>query len=341
MMGFRYTNIMLFLLLAVWSYHTSAQTVVTISSGADTINFGETVDIKIQVNEVDPGQQYLIYDFTKIKNELHLRDSVFFEPYADVFVGFEDKDLYRYYDLQEKSLDIQINPSEQGSNITIPVKIKFLSYGDFIIHPPLYQDKNGNITPLTANPVKVFVRIPPGMDKIEEVDVSEIKPIVEVYESFWSKYGWYLLGLVAAVLLLFLIKKYRDKLKSRPQPQTEQAEILPDPYEVAMQKLHALNKDKPWLTGDIKEYQSILTGTVREYIEGRYAINALEMTSGEIMEQLENKPLSSDLKYDLSDILQVADLVKFAKARPTSDVHQEFLDRAINFVVKTRKFSTV
>ena len=333
-------KIAVIVILSLFQLSLHAQSVVKIISSSDTINFGETVDILIEVSQVDKSKQYLSYDFSAIRNLLHERDSAFFEPFADVFVGFEDKNLYPFYNVEEKRLDIQLSSFASTSTILIPAKIKFLSYGEFLIQAPKYQDQNGSKTPLLSNEVKIYVNIPPGMEQIEKVDVNEIKPIAEVYESFWSKYGWYILGILGVVLVSYLAKKYYDKLKNRPVKVEEVIEEKPDPYMVAIGRLENLNKEKPWLTGDVKEYQTALTGIVRAYIEGRYDINAMEMTTSEIMDHLQNKPLESNLKFDLSDILQVADLVKFAKAKPSSDVHQDFLDKAINFVVKTRKFAS-
>jgi hypothetical protein len=333
--GMKIYGIVILLLLGL---SLDAQNIVKITTSSDTINFGETADILIEVSKVDRSRQYLNYNFSAIRNLLYESDSAFFEPFADVFVEFEDKSLYPFYNVEEKKLDIQLSNFESKSTVLIPAKIKFLSFGEFLIHPPRYQDQNGNTIPLLSNEIRIFVLIPPGMEQTEEVDVNEIKPIVEVYESFWSKYGGYILGVIVVALIIYLINKYYHKLKNRPILAEEVKEEKPDPYTVAMSILENLNKEKPWLTGDIKEYQTCLTRTIRAYIEGRYDINAMEMTTSEIMDHLQNKPLESNLKFDLSDILQVADLVKFAKAKPSSDVHQDFLDKAIHFVVKTRKF---
>jgi hypothetical protein len=42
------------------------------------------------------------------------------------------------------------------------------------------------------------------------------------------------------------------------------------------------------------------------------------------------------LKGDLSNMLQVADLVKFAKAEPGADFHAQVLEQAKEFVLKTK-----
>ncbi len=339
MMRIKYIHhLLLSCLFVLTTSSIEAQNVVKIAASSDTIEFGETVDVLFEIANIDAKFQYLSYDFTKINNDLHRQDTNFYEQYADVFVGFENKNIYQYYNLQDKVLNIPTGDPTLAKPLQIIAKIKFLSYGDFIIHPPFYEDKSDNPTSMLANPVKIFVKVPPGMEAIDQVDVSEIKPIEEVYESFWSKYGNYIMILLGLILIGFLIKKYLDKLKRQRKIIPEIVEEKPDPYYVALHKLEALNKEKPWLTLDIKEYQSSLTMTIREYLEGRYDIPALETTTSEIIDKLANKAVAYDLKGDLSDILQVADLVKFAKAQPTSDIHQQFLDRALNFVIKTRKF---
>ena len=334
----RYIVGLFFMLVSV--VFALTQTTVKIAVSADTINFGETVDVVFEIDLIDKRYPYISYDFTKLQNELHNQDSVLFEAYADVFVGFENKNIYQYYDLQNKVLNIPTADPNLPIPLKVVSKIKFLSFGDFIISPPFYEGEDEKPINMVSNVLKVFVRIPPGMEAIEEVDVSEIKPIVEVYESFWSKYGNIIIAIILITFIAWGIKKYLDKLKNRPKIAIEDIVEKPDPYLVAMQRLEVLNKEKPWLTGDIKEYQSELTNSVRTYLEGRYHISAMELTTSEILEKLYDKPIDTILKDDLSDILQVADLVKFAKAQPTSDIHQDFLDKAIRFVVKTRKFAT-
>ena len=61
-----------------------------------------------------------------------------------------------------------------------------------------------------------------------------------------------------------------------------------------------------------KEYYTQLTNTLRAYIVSRFGFNAMEMTSGEIIEHLR---ASGDQKMidELRMLFSTADLVKFAK----------------------------
>ena len=108
-------------------------------------------------------------------------------------------------------------------------------------------------------------------------------------------------------------------------------------HETAMQKLSQLQQAELWQQGNIKEYQSQLTYIIREYLENRYEINALENTTAQIRKDLKKINLEENLQNDLQNILQVADLVKFAKAKPGASVHEEFMDKAKRFVLQTKK----
>ena len=113
-------------------------------------------------------------------------------------------------------------------------------------------------------------------------------------------------------------------------------EVIP-PHIIALENLTKLNSEKIWLSGEDKVYQSELTFIIRQYIESRYEFNALEMTSDELLLELSANKVGNRLTQDLDDILHIAYLVKFAKARPTGSIHQDLLDKAINFVNLTKK----
>ena len=96
-----------------------------------------------------------------------------------------------------------------------------------------------------------------------------------------------------------------------------------------------LEEKKLWQKGEVKEHYSILTAILREYLERRYGIKALEQTSDEILQQLSLQNLSPELLTDTEQLLSVADLIKFAKADPGVNLHEAAIERVRRFVKET------
>ena len=107
-------------------------------------------------------------------------------------------------------------------------------------------------------------------------------------------------------------------------------------HEIAIEQLQALRAAQLWQKGAVKEYQSRLTRVIREYLENRYEVNALESTTEQILQELKQVDFNSDWKDKLREMLQMADLVKFAKAEPPADFHGRMLDNAEAFVRATQ-----
>lgn len=143
----------------------------------------------------------------------------------------------------------------------------------------------------------------------------------------------YLIGLVVLILLAalvyWLVKRPAKKIAAPPPPPP-----VP-PHETALKKLAALRQAAYWEKGELKAYYSELTYILREYLEGRFAIKALESTSDEIIRDI--KPMGWEENYTsgLADLLRTADLVKFAKATPPADSHTQRLDLTEAFVQAT------
>lgn len=134
---------------------------------------------------------------------------------------------------------------------------------------------------------------------------------------------WLLLGiLIAAAIwgIIKLLKKYRKK-KEEPG-----IIINPDPaHIIAFRDLEKLRDEQLWQKGEIKLYYSKLTEILRQYLENRYNVYSLEMTTSETLEELLKTGFKKNKQYEsLKSILNGADLVKFAKYKPDpveNDVH--------------------
>ncbi|NOR76813.1 MAG: hypothetical protein GQ525_16845 [Draconibacterium sp.] len=149
----------------------------------------------------------------------------------------------------------------------------------------------------------------------------------------------YILGVILIGAIIFLIlysikrRKNNKPIFARPQKPKEAAHI------VAIRELNRIKTEKIWQKGKAKQYHSEVSEALRVYVEDRFEIPAMEQTSDETIESFRvNKQLLSDKLFSkLSQILKLADLVKFAKYKPLPDDDSLSLSNAYTFVNETKK----
>jgi hypothetical protein len=183
----------------------------------------------------------------------------------------------------------------------------------------------------------IFVR-PPEMDidTTKQIPVNPIKDIIREERS-WRDFLPYLLAFLIAITAFYLSLRYRRNKKKNLDLDFEEEEVYVAPHVKALEKLETLRKEELWQKGEIKEYQSRLTNIIREYIDGRYKIPAQEMSTEEITYGLKsNRAFDNRYETQLIEILTMADLIKFAKAKPPADIHDRFMNTAVDFVNKTK-----
>ena len=90
-----------------------------------------------------------------------------------------------------------------------------------------------------------------------------------------------------------------------------------------------------WQGGQEKEYYSEITDIIRHYIDRRFNVNAMEMTTTQIMDLLNNEEVASS-RTELREILSLADFVKFAKFKPLADENEQVFRLAQSFLEKTK-----
>ena len=107
--------------------------------------------------------------------------------------------------------------------------------------------------------------------------------------------------------------------------------VIP-PYDKAVGDLESLRQQKLWQSGKIKEFFSSLTDIAREYIEGQFGVNAVEMTTDDILEDVKSLRFSPDTYNKLKETMEVADLVKFAKYTATNLESENAINSMTDFV---------
>jgi len=108
------------------------------------------------------------------------------------------------------------------------------------------------------------------------------------------------------------------------------------PHEDAYEALDRLGASDLVERGEIKEYHIVVSEIIRTYVEGRYGVYALEMTTGEVVEGLRVEGIPEDAVEAFGLFASRCDLVKFAKLRPTPDACRDSLEAARAFVDQTR-----
>jgi uncharacterized protein YneF (UPF0154 family) len=167
--------------------------------------------------------------------------------------------------------------------------------------------------------------------------IADIKPV------FNPKFDWvWLFKIILLVLLILFILGllyylFRKYLKKKPVLNETEIKLLQPAHVVALSQLDKIKEEKLWQKGRFKEYHTELTQVIREYIERIFNIKSMEMTSEEILEHLRTLRMEQKSIYlSLRQILQLADLVKFAKWNATPDEHELSLLNAYLFVNQTK-----
>ena len=177
-----------------------------------------------------------------------------------------------------------------------------------------------------------------------EIDTTGgIKPPAEIYEVelSWQDYlqaYWYypagglaLAGILVAVILL--VRAQRKKKLARPV--VEKPEPTRPADEIAKERLLAIQSEKIYRKGKIKEYHTQITDVLRDYLEVIYEIPAHELTSNEILSRLRYVGLTDQESLQLRVVLNRADMVKFAKDQPDENENEEAVNQTLSFVNTT------
>jgi hypothetical protein len=199
-----------------------------------------------------------------------------------------------------------------------------------------YKDLSDTVS---TNPELLYAYTLPQLDSLftEIGGPIDIKPPYDAPVTFKEVAPWImgiLLGAALIFLILYAIKRRRNNqpIFSFPQKPKEPAHVI------ALRELDRIKEEKIWQQGKIKEYYSNVSDTLREYIEDRFGINAMEQTSDETIAAFNERKhlLSSGIFDNLKQMLANADLVKFAKFEPLPDDNNLLLVNAYFFVNQTK-----
>lgn len=227
-----------------------------------------------------------------------------------------------------------IDLGSKRRQINQDIVIQSFDSGLYTLPPILYKIKNDSFF---SNALVLKV-IPVQVDSLATIhgQANVVAPNYRWYDYLpdfiTDNWGWILLILlvISGCVVALILRKKKIVIPLIPQKKP-----IP-PYELAMQRLAILREEKLCEKGHEKEYYTRLIDILRMYIDTRFGINAMEMTSTQIIEALSsNEETKLPNKY-MKDVLSIADFVKFAKVRPLPDDNIKALSWAMQFVEDTK-----
>lgn len=174
---------------------------------------------------------------------------------------------------------------------------------------------------------------------VDTVNVNEFYGPKGVWESpiEWqdieSSVAFFVLLVLMSLVLAWVIVRYKN---NKPIIRIIRLKPKLPAHVVALGEMERIKDDASWRTsGSSKEFYIALTDTLRIYLSERFAFNATEMTTNEIVDKLLEIKDKESIR-DLQELLVTADLVKFAKLAPPMNENDRNLMVAIEFVNSTK-----
>lgn len=190
---------------------------------------------------------------------------------------------------------------------------------DTLTLPPLAIRLRGGGKALT-NPLQVVILPTPSPD-----DLVDMAPIEDIRHepTRWTDYWPWAVGALGILLLLGLLFWQAARLGRKKKAAVSRSIEIP-PHTLALRRLEALTDKRLWQQGRVKDYYAELTHILRQFLEQRYHIPALESTSDILLDRLSHTAFFSENQlFALRELLTQADLAKFAKSEPPTAYHHQ------------------
>ncbi len=156
-------------------------------------------------------------------------------------------------------------------------------------------------------------------------DIRDIKPPVNIPSS-WEWLWWTLGALAVAALVFALWRRWQKRKANIPVVPPVPAHVRAK--EMLEKALALIAHPKPFCT--------LVSDTVRTYLEERFDFHAPERTTEEFLYELQATDLvTREQKESLGKFLESCDLVKFAKYEPVEPELRDLHGSALRLVEET------
>jgi hypothetical protein len=201
---------------------------------------------------------------------------------------------------------------------------------------------------LIIPPTKVLINgklfeIPPALLRVNLVAKNKNIDLYDIEENFAiiTEIGWLVwfktVGLCLLLLASILILIYFTFFRGKKKESAEIPEQIFNSHEKTRKALNSLMKKQMWRKNLEKEHFTELSLIIREFLNEEYDNRFEGKTSFEIQLILRNEHFSSTQLNNLGLILNVSDMVKFAKSSVEEVGIQAIYQKAVEFVNETNK----
>lgn len=206
-------------------------------------------------------------------------------------------------------------------------QIVFWDTGSFQI-PPYHVEflKADSARDVIIETDPIDIKIISMLTGAEDTNLRPIKDPVAIKNPI-NWYRW-ILAVILFLLLLALLILWRRRIKKVPLKKIEVSEYQ-SAKDIAIARLNDLEK---LIRNKNKIFYSQSSFIIRELIENKYYIRALEMTTGEISKFEYSNDLQKNTFKTVIDLLNRADLAKFAKYEFTVQDREEDYKWMQNFI---------
>lgn len=234
-------------------------------------------------------------------------------------------------DFQTQSISPTSSASNPEGGITTSqvIDARLFTPGTFST-PPMkvsLSDPGGNLVEVVAPPVDVTIN-----SVLVEGDnnLRDIKPQADL--PYRNLLPWIILGSVLFFLIcVSVVWWWRRRMKLALAPIDNRL-----PHEIALDELARIAKmDLPRFQR-FKEHYTMVSDTVRVYMERTYHIPVLERTTSEIRVSFKQAEVPKEISGRFVNLLDDCDLVKFSKFRPDESSAYQILTAARQIIEDTR-----
>jgi len=234
--------------------------------------------------------------------------------------------------------------AKQRGRILKSIEYKLIAYepGAYNIPPIVIKcrDANGRELSVMSQPLGFSVRSLRSNDAQTIRDIKGPEGVPRNITPYILILGIIIVGFSVAVYFYF-----RSRKSVIIKPETVILQRLP--HEIALEELREIELMGLVAKGEVKEYCTRIADVIRRYMEKRYGIAAMELTTAKVLASLEiilerkdsivvneGGPhlCKEDLIDKIGDFLNACDSVKFAKYQPNADEAGNLLQQARKIV---------